>query len=67
MSKTLNNRAWWMVLPVLALVAMSAIIPLMTVVKYSHAESVSRQSRMNPKNAAVCHVHAIHCSGGSET
>ena len=38
MSKTLNNRAWWMVLPVLLLVAMNAIIPLMTVVNYSVQE-----------------------------
>ena len=30
-----NNRAWFLVLPVLALVAFSAIIPLMTVVNYS--------------------------------
>jgi glycerol transport system permease protein len=33
--KTWNNRAWFMVLPVLLLVAFSAIIPLMTVVNYS--------------------------------
>ncbi len=33
--KTKNNRAWLMVLPVLLLVALSAIIPLMTVVNYS--------------------------------
>ncbi len=30
-----NNRAWFMVIPVLALVAFSAVIPLMTVVNYS--------------------------------
>ncbi len=30
-----NNRAWFLVLPVLLLVAFSAIIPLMTVVNYS--------------------------------
>ncbi|TJW44871.1 MAG: sugar ABC transporter permease, partial [Mesorhizobium sp.] len=30
-----NNKAWFMVLPVLLLVAFSAIIPLMTVVNYS--------------------------------
>lgn len=35
MQKTLNNKAWFMVLPVFALVALSAIIPLMTVVNYS--------------------------------
>jgi glycerol transport system permease protein len=35
MQKTLNNKAWFMVLPVVLLVAISAIIPLMTVVNYS--------------------------------
>ncbi len=35
MRKRINNRAWLMVLPVLFLVAMSAVIPLMTVVNYS--------------------------------
>ncbi|WGF88397.1 carbohydrate ABC transporter permease [Marinivivus vitaminiproducens] len=35
MDKTWNNKAWFLVLPVLALVAFSAIIPLMTVVNYS--------------------------------
>jgi len=35
MNKVRNNRAWWLVLPMLALVAFSAIVPLMTVVNYS--------------------------------
>ena len=35
MEKTWNNKAWFMVLPVVALVAISAVIPLMTVVNYS--------------------------------
>jgi glycerol transport system permease protein len=35
MGKTWNNKAWFMVLPVLLLVAFSAVIPLMTVVNYS--------------------------------
>jgi len=35
MDKPLNNRAWFMVLPVLLIVAFSAVIPLMTVVNYS--------------------------------
>jgi len=38
MEKTPNQRAWFMVLPVLALVAMNAIVPLMTVVNYSVQE-----------------------------
>lgn len=35
MQKNWNNKAWFMVLPVLVLVAFSAIVPLMTVVNYS--------------------------------
>src|SRR3954469_14579639 len=35
MDKTWNNKAWYLVLPVLVLVAFSAVIPLMTVVNYS--------------------------------
>jgi glycerol transport system permease protein len=35
MNKTVNQRAWFMVLPVLLLVAFSAVLPLMTVVNYS--------------------------------
>ena len=37
--KTVNNKAWLMVLPVLLLVGLSAIIPLMTVVNYSVQDS----------------------------
>ncbi|MCA3453411.1 MAG: sugar ABC transporter permease [Rhodobacter sp.] len=35
MDKTPNQKAWFLVLPVLVLVAFSAVIPLMTVVNYS--------------------------------
>lgn len=35
MDKTPDNRAWFLVLPVFLIVAVSAIIPLMTVVNYS--------------------------------
>ncbi|MGG7564562.1 carbohydrate ABC transporter permease [Rhodovulum sp. DZ06] len=35
MEKTVNQKAWWLVAPVLVLVAFSAVIPLMTVVNYS--------------------------------
>ncbi|MBZ9734435.1 sugar ABC transporter permease [Mesorhizobium sp. CA18] len=35
MDKSWNNKAWFLVLPVLVLVAFSAVIPLMTVVNYS--------------------------------
>ncbi len=39
MNKTLNQKAWWLVLPVLLLVAFNALIPLMTVVNYSVQET----------------------------
>jgi len=39
MNKTVNQRAWWFVLPVVLLVAFNAVIPLMTVVNYSVQES----------------------------
>ncbi len=35
MDKPFNNKAWFLVLPVVILVAFSAVIPLMTVVNYS--------------------------------
>ena len=35
MDKTQNNKAWFLVLPVLVIVAFSAIVPLMTVVNYA--------------------------------
>lgn len=35
MEKTVNQKAWFLILPVLLLVAFSALIPLMTVVNYS--------------------------------
>ncbi len=39
MSKTLNQKAWWLVVPVLILVAFNAFIPLMTVVNFSVQET----------------------------
>jgi glycerol transport system permease protein len=39
MNKTVNNKAWLFVLPVLTLVAFNAFIPLMTVVNYSVQET----------------------------
>jgi hypothetical protein len=38
-SKTPNPKAWWLVLPVVLLVAFNAILPLMTVVNYSVQET----------------------------
>ena len=37
--KTVNQHAWWFVLPVLLLVAFNALVPLMTVVNYSVQET----------------------------
>jgi glycerol transport system permease protein len=45
MDKPLNQRAWFFVLPVLALVAFSAVIPLMTVVNYSVQEIFGPNNR----------------------
>jgi glycerol transport system permease protein len=39
MNKTINNRAWYLVLPVFVMVAFNALIPFMTVVNYSVQES----------------------------
>ncbi|MEP5938362.1 MAG: sugar ABC transporter permease [Erythrobacter sp.] len=39
MQKTTNQRAWFLVLPVLALVAFSSVIPMMTVVNYSFQDT----------------------------
>ncbi|MCA1244743.1 sugar ABC transporter permease [Stappia stellulata] len=39
MNKTHDNKAWFFVLPVVALVAFNAVIPLMTVVNYSVQET----------------------------
>ncbi len=39
MNKVVNNRAWWLVLPVFLMVAFNALLPLMTVVNYSLQET----------------------------
>jgi glycerol transport system permease protein len=39
MDKPVNHKAWFLVLPVVVLVAFSAVIPLMTVVNYSVQDS----------------------------
>jgi glycerol transport system permease protein len=46
MSRTENNRAWFLVLPVFALVAFSAILPLMTVVNYSVQDIFDVENRI---------------------
>jgi glycerol transport system permease protein len=42
MEKTQNNKAWFLVLPVLVLVAFSAVIPLMTVVNYAFNDTFGK-------------------------
>ena len=44
-TKPVNQKAWWLILPVILCVAFSAIIPLMTVVNYSV------QDILGPNNA----------------
>ena len=39
MERTYNNKAWWLVSPVIVLVAFNALIPLMTVVNFSVQET----------------------------
>jgi glycerol transport system permease protein len=46
MNKTENNRAWLLVLPVVAVVAFSAIVPLMTVVNYSVQDIFDAENRV---------------------
>lgn len=44
--KPTNNRAWLFVIPVLAVVAFSAVIPLMTVVNYSVQDILGPEQRV---------------------
>ena len=46
MEKTQNNRAWFLLLPVMVLVTFSAIIPLMTVVNYSVQDILGPEARV---------------------
>jgi glycerol transport system permease protein len=46
MSKPSNNRAWLLVLPVLLVVAFSAVVPLMTVVNYSVQDILGPEQRV---------------------
>ena len=45
MNKVRNNKAWWLVLPVFALVAFSAVVPMMTVVNYSVQDIFDQSNR----------------------
>ena len=46
MDKTINQKAWFLVLPVFLVVAFSAILPLMTVVNYSVQDIISPERRV---------------------
>ena len=45
-TKPVNQKAWWLVLPVIICVAFSAILPLMTVVNYSVQDILSPDRRI---------------------
>ena len=45
-TKPLNQKAWFLILPVLVCVAFSAILPLMTVVNYSVQDIISPDRRV---------------------
>ena len=38
-ARTTNQKAWWLVAPVVVLVAFNALVPMMTVVNYSFQET----------------------------
>ena len=46
MDKPLNQRAWLFVLPVVLMVAFSALVPLMTVVNYSVQDILGPEQRV---------------------
>lgn len=46
MTKPVNQRAWFLILPVIVCVAFSAILPLMTVVNYSVQDIISPERRV---------------------
>ena len=68
MEKTWNNKAWFMVLPVLVLVAFSAVIPLMTVVNYSVQETFGDNvffwEGHRSGSSQVLHSERFHASAG---
>lgn len=45
-NKPVNQKAWWLILPVFVCVAFSAILPLMTVVNYSVQDIISPERRV---------------------
>jgi glycerol transport system permease protein len=45
-TKPVNQKAWWLILPVIICVAFSAILPLITVVNYSVQDIISPERRV---------------------
>jgi glycerol transport system permease protein len=45
-TKPVNQKAWWLILPVIVCVAFSAVLPLMTVVNYSVQDIISPERRV---------------------
>ena len=45
--KPVNQKAWFLILPVILCVAFSAILPLMTVVNYSVQDIISPERRVS--------------------
>ena len=45
-TKPVNQKAWFLILPVIICVAFSAILPLMTVVNYSVQDIISPETRL---------------------
>src|SRR3954469_11895881 len=61
MTKPWNNRAWFLVAPMLVLVAFSAVIPLMTVVNYSVQDSFGNNKFFWA--GAQWYVQVLHSEG----
>jgi len=53
MDKPTNQRAWFLVAPVVAIVAFSAVIPLMTVVNYSVQDILGPDPLLAPEQMVI--------------
>ena len=53
MEKTVNQKAWLLVLPAFAVVAFSSVIPLMTVVNYSVQDTFGNNSSSGTGSAGT--------------
>ena len=68
-NKPINQKAWWLVLPVLLCVAFSAIVPLMTVVNCSVQDIISPERRVFVGTewfAAVMRDDELHAALGRQ-